>query len=201
MKKKETKNETAIAVDLGLPSGTLWSDRNVGAKSPQDDGAYFSWGNTEPHFPKEQNDWGYTEDVKDGCSFDSRTYEKTVGAKLKDDIDLEHDAAHAFMGGDWHMPTSEQFRELYDYCAWERKTIEGVNGYLVTSMVNGNSIFFPAAGFRNGTGLHSHGSNGYYWSSSLYSSAYGYYLHFNSGGVSPQNDNNRFYGFSVRAVQ
>ena len=199
--KKETKNKIAIAVDLGLPSGTLWSDRNVGAKSPQDDGAYFSCGNTEPHFPKEQNDWGYTEDVKDGCSFDSRTYEKSAGAKLKGDIDLEHDAAHVNMGGDWHMPTREQFQELYDYCTWERKAIEGVNGYLVTSKVNGNSLFFPAAGLRYGTGLSYRGSNGYYWSASLDSSASGYNLLFYSGGVNPQYGNNRFNGFAVRAVQ
>ena len=34
-------------VDLGLPSGIKWADRNVGAETPQDYGAYFSWGNVE----------------------------------------------------------------------------------------------------------------------------------------------------------
>jgi hypothetical protein len=34
-------------VDLGLPSGIKWADRNVGAETPQDNGAYFSWGNVE----------------------------------------------------------------------------------------------------------------------------------------------------------
>jgi len=62
-------------------------------------------------------------------------------------------------------------------------------------------IFFPAAGNRNGTGLNNRGSNGNYWSSSLNSSANGYNLNFNSGGVNPANNNNRFNGFSVRAVQ
>ena len=33
-------------VDLGLPSGTLWADRNVGATSPEDVGLYFAWGDT-----------------------------------------------------------------------------------------------------------------------------------------------------------
>ena len=33
-------------VDLGLPSGTLWADRNVGAASPEDCGDYFAWGET-----------------------------------------------------------------------------------------------------------------------------------------------------------
>ena len=62
-------------------------------------------------------------------------------------------------------------------------------------------IFFPASGNRNGTGLNNRGSNGNYWSASLNSSANGYNLNFNSEGVNPTNTNNRFNGFSVRAVQ
>ena len=61
--------------------------------------------------------------------------------------------------------------------------------------------FFPASGNRNGTGLNNRGSNGNYWSASLNSAANGYNLNFNSGGVNPANNNNRFNGFSVRAVQ
>ena len=32
------------AIDLGLPSGRLWADRNVGAESETDYGLYFQWG-------------------------------------------------------------------------------------------------------------------------------------------------------------
>ena len=60
---------------------------------------------------------------------------------------------------------------------------------------------FPASGNRNGTGLNNRGSNGNYWSASLNSQTNGYNLNFNSGGVNPANNNNRFNGFSVRAVQ
>jgi hypothetical protein len=76
-----------------------------------------------------------------------------------------------------------------------------VAGRRFTSRINGNSIFFPASGLRYGAGLSGHGSDGYYWSSSLYSSAGGYRLSFTSGGVYPANGNDRFNGFSVRAVQ
>lgn len=31
-------------IDLGLPSGTLWSTMNVGAELPMDEGLYFQWG-------------------------------------------------------------------------------------------------------------------------------------------------------------
>lgn len=189
-----------IAVDLGLPSGTLWCDRNVGAKSPYDDGAYFSWGNTEPHYAH-NNDWGDTDNAFDDYSFDEGTYDKTAGAKLKGDIDLEHDAAHVLMGGNWHMPTSEQFKELYEHCSWERKTINGVNGYLVTSKVNGNSIFFSCSGYGAGSSRNNRGSNGGYWSSTWSSARYARYLYFFSGGVNPQNIYYRYSGFAVRAVQ
>ena len=30
-------------IDLGLPSGTLWADRNVGAEKPKDYGDYFNF--------------------------------------------------------------------------------------------------------------------------------------------------------------
>ena len=33
-------------VDLGLPSGLKWADRNIGASSPEDYGLYFQWGDT-----------------------------------------------------------------------------------------------------------------------------------------------------------
>lgn len=33
-------------VDLGLPSGTLWANMNVGANSETDNGLYFAWGET-----------------------------------------------------------------------------------------------------------------------------------------------------------
>ena len=61
--------------------------------------------------------------------------------------------------------------------------------------------FFPASGNRNGTGLNNRGTNGNYWSVSLNSQTNGYNLNFNSEGVNPANNNSRFNGFSVRAVQ
>ena len=44
----------ASFVDLGLPSGTKWADRNVGANAPEDYGTYFSWGET-----KEKSSYSY----------------------------------------------------------------------------------------------------------------------------------------------
>lgn len=196
-----TPSAEPVAVDLGLPSGTLWCDRNVGAASPEDYGAFFSWGNTEPHYPNRDNmDWGDDDNGFD-YSFDSDTYKETEGYKLEGNIDMDHDAARVNMGEPWQMPTDDQFQELYDNCTWERKTKNGVNGYLVISKINGNVLFFPASGGGGGTSWGSRGAYGVYWSSSFYSARYARYLYFYSGGVNPQDTNLRYLGFAVRPVQ
>jgi hypothetical protein len=178
-----------IAVDLALPSGTKWADRNVGAALPEDTGLYFSWGNTDGHEAGKDYD------------FDDDTYDDTPGAELDGDIDLAHDAARANLGEPWQMPTKDQFEELVKNCECEVCTLNGYRGRRFTSKINGNSIFMPFAGYIYGSGLNGRGSNGYYWSASLYSAADGYNLYFNSGGVNPASIDNRFLGFSVRAVQ
>ena len=62
-------------------------------------------------------------------------------------------------------------------------------------------IFFPCSGNGNGSSWNNRGSNGNYWSASLNSATNGRNLNFNSGGVNPQNNNNRFNGFAGRPVQ
>ena len=127
-----------------------------------------------------------------------------VGAESPEDPGLyfDFDEANSIQFKDgWHVPTKEDMIELNENCDSEWTKENGVNGRRFTSRINGNSIFFPAAGYRLGTGLGYRGSYGNFWSSSLYSSAIGYYLSFYSGGVGPAYSNDRFYGFSVRAVQ
>jgi hypothetical protein len=105
------------------------------------------------------------------------------------------------MGAPCRIPTVGEFQELNNNCDSEWTDEDGVAGRRFTSRINGNSIFFPASGIRYGTSLLDRGSNGYYWSASLYSAAFGYYLYFYSSYVNPASYNGRFYGFSVRAVQ
>ena len=203
-------------VDLGLPSGTLWATMNVGADSPEDYGDYFAWGETEP---KDYYFWDTYKWMTDGASswsavnkytFDdgqtSAVWYDEYGNFIGDNntvLELADDAANANWGGDWRMPTKAEQDELKNtsYTTWTWTTQNGVNGYKVTSKINGNSIFLPAAGCRYYSDLDDAGSNGYYWSSSLYmySSNYAYYLYFSS-------DNfywfyyRRYYGQSVRPV-
>lgn len=61
------------------------------------------------------------------------------------------------------LPTKEQWEELKDKCKWEWKG----NGYNITGP-NGNMIFLPAAGYRNGTDVYNVGTYGYYCSGTYY---------------------------------
>ena len=68
------------------------------------------------------------------------------------------------------MPTKEEQEELFNNCTWIWTTKNGVNGYKITSKINGNSIFLPATGFRSGSSLMSAGNYGSYWLKSLHMS-------------------------------
>ena len=191
-------SQTAAAptgfVDLALPSGLLWCEHNVGATTPYEDGLYFSWGNVTGHTGTDGYDFGTSNDGP---------YASTPGAALTGNIPTNgtYDAARHNMGAPCRMPTVGEFQELNAQCDSEWTDEDGVAGRRFTSRINGNSIFFPASGNRDGTGLYNRGSYGHYWSASLYSAANGYNLLFYSGGVDPAGSNDRFYGFSVRAVQ
>lgn len=181
-------------VDLALPSGVLWADKNVGAATPYEDGLYFSWGNVIGHTGTDGYDFGTSNDGP---------YASTPGAALTGNIPTNgtYDAARHNMGAPCRLPTVGEFQELNSNCDSEWTDEDGVAGRRFTSRINGNSIFFPASGIRNGTSLSNRGTNGHYWSSSMNSSAGGYNLYFDSSDVYPAHNSSRFYGFSVRAVQ
>ena len=177
------------AIDLGLPSGTLWASCNVGATKPEEYGDYFAWGETSP---KENYSW---ETYKWG---NPPTKYNNEDGKLE--LDPEDDAAYANWGNEWRMPSYEQLDELKELCQWEWITLNGINGYNVVGL-NGNSIFIPAGGsFDSSSGI-----NGWVWSrtrlSDVTDSAYN--LDFISGRVYWDNDNchNRYHGHMVRPVR
>ena len=179
-----------VAVDLGLPSGTKWADRNVGASEPEDYGGYYAWGETEE---KEVYSWS----TYIHCNGSEETCHN-IGTDI---AGTEYDVAHVKLGGHWKMPTNEQVNELLKKCTSVWTMVNGVYGRKFTGP-NGNSIFLPAAGGRWGVELYGAGSYGYYWSSTLIeddvyglSDAYG--LNFGSARVNYY----RYLGFTVRPVR
>ncbi len=179
-------------VEIG---GVKWATMNIGAESVTDGGLYFSWGNVEGH----AKDSGY--------NFNDATYSGTSGYSLSGDItaDSGYDMARANWGGDWRLPTTAETSALVNATtsAWTNDYQgSGVSGLVLTDKTDSSKVlFFPAVGRYNGTTLYNEGSNGYYWSSSFYSTTNAYYLGFGSSGVNYHDRYNRYYGFSVRAVQ
>ena len=161
-------------VDLGLPSGTLWAKCNLGAENETEYGDYFAWAETETKKDYKLYRWSTYKYAK-GVTEDKLTKycnSKTFGHKGFIDnitqLELSDDVAHVNMGSKWHMPTKEQFKELFDNTT--NKLIEnyndtGVNGILFTSKQNGNKLFFPAGGFVYEQLINK--SFGYYWSSTV----------------------------------
>lgn len=186
-------------VDLGLPSGLKWADRNVGAESPQDYGDYFMWGSTTPDTDK-PCDWAHAPFNGGSSDFDDAYFSRHKSEWLTGEgiLKPEHDAAHVIMGGIWRMPTSVEIQELFDGTT---QMVEG-NGMHFTSKTNGNSIFMPFSGYRCGSDVKYVGSCGYVWSSSLDAGiARGsHYLGFGSGGNAIVLGSNRYFGLVARGV-
>ena len=201
---KEINSNGFGYIDLGLPSGTLWATANVGASKPSDFGLYFQWGDTKGYT---SNQVGEGEGKKAFTWDDYKWKWNNTKINIKytttdKALEVEDDAAHVNMGGDWHMPTPTQIQELFDNTTSEWTTQDGVNGRLFKSKKDDSkSIFIPAAGCASSGSLGSSGSSGVVWSSTLYTGYVycGRYLSFVSGNVSLYYSS-RYYGFSVRGV-
>ncbi len=147
-------------VDLGLPSGLLWAECNVGASSETAQGTEFAWGETKSKDSYSAENYKYGKDAA--------SYTKYCSADGKHTLDAEDDAATVALKEPCRTPLASEFAELLNAdnttSEWTSKTVDGktVNGFEVTSKKNGKSIFFPAYGYS--------GKQGDYWCADLFES-------------------------------
>lgn len=191
-------------VDLGLPSGTLWSTVNVGAQTPFQRGQYFSWGNIEGYVAS-YNEGDYSGEIV-GYSFIQDNYVLTNGYQLSGSIPVENDAAVDIMGGKWSIPTDVQFQELIDNCTitWVEKN--GVPGKLFTSNINGKTLFIINNGYGNATTLDSPMYQSAYWTNAEDDVDTSRALSFTLGtsilpNLTPIHPEEKRFGFGIRAVK
>ena len=189
-----------VAVDLGL--SVKWANCNVGANNPEDYGDYFAWGETKSKTTYNWSAYKWCNGNKNTLTkYNTSSRYGTVDNNMQ--LELTDDAARVNWGGAWRMPTDAEWTELREQCTWTWTTQNGVYGRKVTSKTNGNSIFLPAAGYRYKNLRGYAGSDGYYWSSSLYTDdprhAWDVHVDCDSGGVS-RGCTYRFCGQSVRPV-
>lgn len=127
------QSDNGIAIDLGLPSGVLWSDRNVGASSETGSGLYLAFGEL---YPKSYY-----------CAYNYAFHDNETNSYTgPNDLLAEgRDAAAYHWGENWRHPTVGYARELFMYTTQQHVVVNGVSGLKFIGM-NGNSIFIPFTG-------------------------------------------------------
>lgn len=134
-------------VDLGL--SVQWASKNLDAVAPAHQGGLFAWGEKSAKTTFSWDNYAWGDDMK-----------KYNADDLKLTLDPEDDAATMSLGTYWRIPGKQEWEELRNSsnCSWTWTQQDGISGYKVTSLKNGNSIFLPAAaGAKEAS----------YWSSSL----------------------------------
>lgn len=139
-------DKNVLFIDLGLPSGTLWADRNIGANRPEESGEYYRWGEVIP------------------CTTESPEY---IFRRFS--YNSKNDIATIRLGEMCKTPNYEQIEELINFCdvLWIQEN--SLNGIKIIGK-NFNSIFIPASGYLspNKDIIYDRGVSGFVWSSSKY---------------------------------
>lgn len=140
-------------VDLGLPSGTKWAVCNIGADSPEDLGEQYAWGAVESQIECDESNL---------ITYNKSELDLQNEGIIDENLSLTRnfDAATKERGKAWRMPNLDDIKELRnpDNCIWTEAVLNNVSGRLVTSKINGKSIFLPTAR---------------YWSSSMRGGKFG----------------------------
>ena len=216
-----------ILVDMGLSSGVKWASRDIDLTKPGGFcetpftymKSFFSWGNIDGHNPSSTSafayNWGSVNEQDP--YYEGQVYGSTKGNTIQTNLPAteEWDAARANLGGNWRMPTSANYGELFANIRYinvdgtevdtsksdKRVYVNGIRGLYIESRINGARLFFSCSGYGYGRSWSVRGSYGYYWSSAWNSARHARHLYFDSGGVSPQYYSHRYRGFALRPVQ
>ena len=182
--------------DLGL--SVNWAHINIGATYPEEAGDYFAWGETKP---KTEYTWANYK-LCNGSSGRITKYSTRIDSL--EVLEAQDDAASVNWGGKWRMPTNGEIRELLEKCKWQWKEINGVAGYMVSSIRHGGqSIFIPVAGHKEGSKLIEYNRYGAYWGNMLIPNTDAGYLRMLPKDYYPTAERmnaSRCHGMPVRAV-
>lgn len=168
--KSEEPQPTYEYVDLGLPSGLKWATMNVGATSETEGGLRFQWGDTVGYADTDtsHSTWSTQPFNNGSSSFDSDYFESHKSVWLNGDtLKPEYDAAHVHMGGNWRMPTNEEFEELLENTNVSWITLNGVNGFEFRSKTNGDNYIFIPTLYAMFSGRPIPNTMAYVWTSTL----------------------------------
>ena len=165
------------AIDLGLPSGLKWADRNVGAEKETDYGLYFQWGDTVGYADASHSTWETCPGNGGNSSYNAKSIDVWDAKNLKSVTGMEYspkilkpeaDAATVNMGDKWRMPTHEDCVELFENTNYETVEIDGVQvGKFINKTDASKYIFIPFAGVAAEGSFSYQGIGGDIWNSSV----------------------------------
>lgn len=171
-------------VDLGLPSGKEWAEKNLGAEKVTDFGLYFAWAETvgEPYstlrvFNASTYAWW------DAVTGSFTKYNATDGKTV---LDLCDDAARKALGGGWRTPDQADYQELKNntystavtgyngsytngivfYKAKDEADKGKTSNPVATYTLEDTHIFLPYAGYILGDTMWHDYDQSTYWTSS-----------------------------------
>lgn len=193
------------AVDLGLPSGVLWSPINLGAETA----SYM----TEAEIAAATNTigrrlaWGelFDKDVYSYDTYINDPYQTSGTSILPADIsETVYDAARQYWGGHWTLPTLADLQEFINYTeivntesVYSEELRQNVNKITFRSIVNGNTITMVTTGYGNNTSV-AQPQYLHYMSASRAGTYYCSTLHNNPSLRTYSNY--RYLGFGIRPV-
>lgn len=171
-------------VDLGL--SVLWAQYNLGAEAEEESGVHLGYGDlTGSNVSTYLTDYSVATDIA-GTDQD-----------ILHQIDIDGDALMQSA-----LPTQEQMAELVSGTTQKEETVNGVNGVRFTSKSNGNSIFIPYGGYRDGQSIVGEGAQGLLWSGSIYAPATDYSQTLNiTNGAASTGVSKRSLGLAIRSVR
>lgn len=187
-----TYSQTPESIDLGL--SVDWATTNLDASAPEDFGGYYGWADptgletTMDVFDRSRN---WVSDLYGGPEPPA----EISGTEL--------DLVHVRIGNGWRLPTLEELKEL-TACQHQWTKQNGVNGYEFTGK-NGNRLFLPAGGARNGETVRYAGTVGYYWTGTLgtdpsFHKQRAHRLYIGAEGLN-HNPAIRYSGYTIRPVR
>ena len=162
----DSNGKGVVAVDLGLPSGTLWGSINAYDVNDKLPGSLYSWWESKS---KQSFSWNnYFDQLNEATGsfryvnqkndiiiirkFGNRNINRDILPNIISHLEGDSnnsnnsnnsgDAARQCFGDNWTIPGHKHFQELIEECDWGWTEKENVWGYKVVGK-NGNHIFLP----------------------------------------------------------
>lgn len=122
------------AIDMGL--SVKWASHNLGAEFQEALGPEYAWGEIHPKQDFEMSNYAFYDASKDSI----KKYNESDGLKA---LLPEDDVASLSLGNEWRIPTKQEFQELKNNSYSSRATYYSIEGVAFTSLITGQTIFFP----------------------------------------------------------